>query len=64
MGELLTDKTLQTLIGLRLPRVFFHAGILPNRNPEAIAALDAAVDAEIEELGLAGSPDPCASRDE
>ena len=44
------DPEASSLAMQRLPRVFFHAGILPSRDPNVIAALEAATDAEIAEL--------------
>jgi hypothetical protein len=38
------------LFGERLPRLFMHGGVLPSRDPEAMPALEAAVDAEIAEV--------------
>jgi hypothetical protein len=47
MAEMHTDHTLKKRIGDRLPRVYFLAGVLPSRDPDAIAAMDPALDAEI-----------------
>ena len=48
--DLRTDEALNSRVGQRLPRMYFHAGILPSRDTDAIAARDAEVDAEMAEF--------------
>ena len=45
--EVRADDAMNKLLGERLPRVFFHSGVLPSRDPDEIAALDPGIDAEI-----------------
>jgi hypothetical protein len=46
----MADDAVNKLFGERLPRVFFQAGVLPSRDPDAIAAMGPAIDAEIDEM--------------
>lgn len=45
------DKdNLSQLVGERLPRVYFLAGVLPSRDPDAVAAMEPGIDAELAEF--------------
>jgi len=52
-AELKSDPTLNELFGNRLPRVYFLAGVLPSRDPDAIAAMGPGIDAEMAEMNVA-----------
>jgi hypothetical protein len=52
--ELLADDAMKKRVGERLPRVSFHSGILPSRDPDDIAALDPGIDAEIAAIHTRG----------
>jgi hypothetical protein len=55
----MADDNLNRLFGTRLPRVFFQSGVLSSRDPEAIAAMDPAIEAEIAILdGTVDSDEP------
>jgi hypothetical protein len=57
--DVMADDNLNSLFGTRLPRVFFQSGVLSSRDPEAIAAMDPAIDAEIAILdGTVDSDEP------
>jgi hypothetical protein len=57
--ELEADHAMNERFGERLPRVFFHSGVLPSRDPAEIAALDAGIDADIAILdGTVDSDEP------
>jgi hypothetical protein len=47
LTEVMENQELGKLFGERLPSVYLHAGILPDRDPEAIVAMDPEVDAAI-----------------
>jgi hypothetical protein len=50
LDEVKADPALNELVGSRLPRVYFQAGVLPSRDPDALAVIEPAIDAEIVEL--------------
>jgi hypothetical protein len=50
LAEVMADNAANKLFGERLPRVSFQAGVLPPRDPDEVAAMDPAIDAEIAEL--------------
>jgi hypothetical protein len=45
--EVRADNAVNKPLGNRLPRVYFHSGVLPSRDPDEIAALDPGIDADI-----------------
>jgi hypothetical protein len=47
LEEVKADDALGKLFGERLPKVYFHAGVLPSRDPDVIAAMDAGIDADL-----------------
>jgi len=52
LTDVMADSDLNSLFSGRLPRVFFQAGILPSRDPDAIAAMDPEIDAELRQWTL------------
>jgi hypothetical protein len=59
LADVMADDNFNRLFGTRLPRVFFQSGILASRDPEAIAAMDPAIEAEIAILdGTVDSDEP------
>jgi hypothetical protein len=47
LNVIMENPELNRLFGERLPSVYLHAGILPDRDPEALTAMDPEVDATI-----------------
>jgi hypothetical protein len=59
LEEVTADDAMNKLFGERLVRVFYHAGVLPSRDPDAIAAMDPGIDADIAVLdGTVDSDEP------
>jgi hypothetical protein len=59
LQEVKADNAMNKLLGERLVRVFFHAGVLPSRDPDAIEAMDPGIDADIAVLdGTIDSDEP------
>jgi hypothetical protein len=60
LEEVMADDAMSKLLGERLVRVFFfHAGVLPSRDPGEIAATAPGIDADIAVLdGTVDSDEP------
>ena len=51
LDDVMADPALNELFGSRLPQVYFQAGVLPSRDPDALVVIEPAIDAELLKLG-------------
>jgi hypothetical protein len=59
LQAVMADGGMNKLLGERLVQVYFHAGVLPSRDPDAVATMDTGIDADIAVLdGTIDSDEP------